>query len=549
MHDRLVIPVAVTVLAGALFTLLGGCAARNYRRDADQEVYRIIDERWQAEFGSKANYIISDIAEPNAPTQPYPSVFAVDTAARRLTLVQAVQLATVRNRDYQTQKESLYLQALDLTLARHDFAPQLFGLLNSGYGKSAGAESIGADAALGFDQLLADGAVISVQIASEWLRFLTGDPSASLGSVLSAAVTQPLLRGAGRKIAQENLTQAERDTLYQLRSFARFRKTFVVSVVTSYYRVLQARDSVANSRNNYDKLLQAEQRLDMLASAGRLPRFEVQQAQQDTLEAWDDFVQTREIYEQQFDDFKIVLGLSPDAEVELDPDELLALETMGVADPNFNVADSIEIALGHRLDLLTARDQVDDAARKVVVAEDALRADLNLVGTIGVPSEEHTRFARLRFDRSDYTLGLEADLPFDRKSERNSYRQALIQLIRQQRAFDLAADEVKLGVRDAYRSFTQAAVRYRIQQTSLKLAQGRVESTDLLIQAGRAITRDLLESQAALLRAQNARTDALVSYVVASLNFARDIGALYVRPDGTWENHGLNPPPPHTATQ
>ena len=549
MRQRLLKTIPALLVSGLVALAFSGCAAKNYQRDADQEVYRIIDEKWQAQFGSKANYVISDVADANQ-LSPLPALKQqLDRSLRSLTLAQAVQLATIRNRDYQTQKESLYLETLDLTLTRHDFAPQLFGLLNSGYSKTAGEESIGADAALGFEQLLADGAVISVQIATEWLRFLTGDPGASLGSVLSATVTQPLLRGAGRKIAQENLTQAERDTLYQLRSFARFRKTFVVSVVTSYYRVLQARDSVANSRNNYDKLLQAEQRLDMLASAGRLPRFEVQQAQQDTLEAWDDFVQTREIYEQQFDDFKIVLGLSPDAEVELDPDELLALETMGVADPNFNVADSIEIALGHRLDLLTARDQVDDAARKVVVAEDALRADLNLVGTIGVPSEEHTRFARLRFDRSDYTLGLEADLPFDRKSERNSYRQALIQLIRQQRAFDLAADEVKLGVRDAYRSFTQAAVRYRIQQTSLKLAQGRVESTDLLIQAGRAITRDLLESQAALLRAQNARTDALVSYVVASLNFARDIGALYVRPDGTWENHGLNPPPPHTATQ
>jgi hypothetical protein len=56
---------------------------------------------------------------------------------------------------------------------------------------------------------------------------------------LSASVTQPLLRGSGRQIVQENLTQAERNALYQIRSFNRYRQTFVVSIVNDYYRVLQ----------------------------------------------------------------------------------------------------------------------------------------------------------------------------------------------------------------------------------------------------------------------------------------------------------------------
>jgi len=42
-------------------------------------------------------------------------------------------------------------------------------------------------------------------------------------SILSATVTQPLLRGSDRKVVLENLTQAERDTLYQVRFFNRFR--------------------------------------------------------------------------------------------------------------------------------------------------------------------------------------------------------------------------------------------------------------------------------------------------------------------------------------
>ncbi|GAI15779.1 unnamed protein product, partial [marine sediment metagenome] len=96
-------------------------------------------------------------------------------------------------------------------------------------------------------------------------------------------------------------------------------------------------------------------------------------------------------------------------------------------------------------------------------------------------------------------------------------------------------DEVKFDVRQAYRQLQEAAERYRIQRNSLDLAQKRVESTTLLLEAGRARTRDLLESQDALLRAQNDVTDALVAHVIAKLSFFRDVGVLQVRPDGMWE--------------
>ena len=80
-----------------------------------------------------------------------------------------------------------------------------------------------------------------------------------------------------------------------------------------------------------------------------------------------------------------------------------------------------------------------------------------------------------------------------------------------------------------------AAELYRIQKNSLELADRRVESTSLLLQAGRLTTRDLLESQDALLEAQDSVTEALIGHAIAKLNFFRDVGILEVRPDGMWE--------------
>ena len=160
---------------------------------------------------------------------------------------------------------------------------------------------------------------------------------------------------------------------------------------------------------------------------------------------------------------------------------------------------------------------------------------LNLTAAAQAGSTEKTKFSRLQPHRGTYSLGLEADLPLDRKTERNAYRQALITLLQQQRQYDNDRDQAKLDVREDYRKLTEAAESYRIQKSSLALAEKRVESTTLLLEAGRATTRDLLESQNALLEAQNGLTRTLVDHAIAKLSFFRDIGILQVKPDGMWE--------------
>ena len=512
---------------------VAGCSPERYKAEADKEVYQIIDDKWQDGFGSKSNYVISDSNVPAPPNDL--QVEKAVPASGLISLAQAVALATAHNRDYQRQKEQLYLTALDLTLARHQFARQWFGTVDASYLRNSSDEQVGSDGELGFDQLLADGARISTSIAIDWTRFLTGDPRTSLGSVLSASVTQPLLRGSGRKIAQENLTQAERNALYQIRAFNRYRQTFVVSVVNDYYRILQERDAVTNAKNNHESKVELRQRLQMEANEGVTPRFQVDQAEQSELLAQDSYLRAQQRYEQLLDAFKITLSLPTDATVELDQDELKALEKTGIAEPDYELDAAIETALAQRLDLANSENAVDDSVRKAAVAADNLGAELNLVGSASVGSTPETDFERLQFHRGTYGLGLEADLPLDRKAERNAYREALITLQQRQRQHEKDVDQVKLDVRDAYRKLKEEAESYRTQQKALQLAKVRVGVSPILWEAGRMNARDYLESQDAFLKAQNDVTATLVSHAIAKLNFFRDIGILQVRPDGMWE--------------
>lgn len=510
-----------------------GCNYEEYKAAADEDVQAILASKWKPQHGTQANARIGDVEKDPNDLYFDPNYIPNGT----VSLAEAVAIATARNRDYQQQKENLYLTALDLTLFRHDFAPKWFGTIDAGYINRAdnGGETVGAGGSLGFNQLLADGTEISTSITTDWLKYLTGESDASLGSILAGSISKPLLRGAGKDVVQENLTQAERNVLYQIRTFSRYRKTFVVSIVSDYFRVLQALDQVKNAESNYRSLMLSYEQAKANAEAGRLAKLEADQTEQRMLQARDGLASAERRYQQALDLFKIKLAIPTNAILTLDPNALMTLSAKEVSEPNFNVDDAIDTAVSLRLDLATIKDQVDDARRKIKVSENALLADLNLVASSRVASTPDTEAARLRFNDGAYSIGAELDLPLDQMAERNAYRESLITLMQRKRSYENAVDNVKLDVRNAYRSLTESAQRYQIQKISLKLAQERVDSTSLLFQAGRAQARDLLDSQDSLLLAQNEVTSNLIDYNIAKLSFYRDIEILTVKPDGLWE--------------
>ncbi|MBN2018945.1 MAG: TolC family protein [Sedimentisphaerales bacterium] len=515
--------------------IMSGCSPEFHKDDADKEVYNIIDHKWRAGFGEKANYIVSD---SNLADQNEIKITSYPVAPETMSLAQAVGIATANSRNYQARKENLYLNVLSLTGERYKYAVQWFATVDVGYSKSGeSTEDIEAGAEFGARKtiLTPEGIIASSALKINWSRFLTGDPRITLASILTADVIVPLLGGGGGKADWENLTQAERDVLYGIREFNRFRQTFVVDTINAYYGVLQQRDTVTNAQNNYQRVLESQDRLEMEAEAGRRTRIDVDEARQNVLRAQESVVSTRQRYERTLDDFKFRLAIATDANIELDQNELAALKEMGVTEPTFALDEAIETALVSRLDLANSTDKIDDNLRKAKLAAEGLGPQLNVKATIEAASpDEETDFERIRFHEGDYTVGFDADLPFDRKNQRNAYRTSLINLERQKRQYAADVDSVKLEVRDAYRRLIQTAEQYRIQDNSLKLATQRVESNRLLLDAGRVTVRILLESQDSLVNAENAVTAALIEHLNAKLSFYRDVGILHVKPDGMW---------------
>ncbi|MCP4613854.1 MAG: TolC family protein [Planctomycetes bacterium] len=514
----------------------GGCSPEQYKADADTEVYKIIDEKWEDGFGQKANYIINDcntvISTIDIPVEK------VIPPSGIISLSEAVAIATKYNRNYKTRKEALYQSALDLTGTRYQYALQWFGTVDGTYtdDKSAG-DDVTIETSTGANKtgLFLDGVLFNAGIAVDWVRFLTGDPRTTLGTILSGDVTLPLLGSGAGKVRQENLTQAERQVLYDIRSFNRYRKQFIVDIVDQYYNILERRANVTNAEDSYKRLLESKKRLEIEVGTGAKAPADVDETEQQLLEAENSVVAQQQSYEGLLDQFKVTLTLPTDADIVLDPNELIALENIGITPVNYTTEMAIETARQWRLDLANSADYVEDAERKLVLAAEGLGMQLDLTGSVDVGSPAKTKFDRLQFQKGAYSLGFEADLPFSQVSERNNYREKLLDLEQAIREYENDQDNIELSMRSALRDLRAKAEQYRIEKMALVLAQRRKDSQEMLLSIGQGETRLLLDAEGAILRAQNTVMSRLVAHAVAKLGFYRDVGILQVKPDGMWE--------------
>lgn len=516
----------------------------------------------------------------------------------RLNLLEALAVAAQNSRDYQSRKETVFVAALDLDLERDRFRPTFGGGTEAevvsdltGDPDRAGGRI---SPELSFSQRLENGVSFTGAIGLDLVKLFTQSEDSSLGLFGDASVSVPLLRGSGRHIVREPLTQAERDTIYAIYEFERFKREFVVRIASRYLGVLQALDQVTNAEQNYRSLILSASRLRALANEGRVSEVEVDQAVQNELQARDRWISAQQSYDRQLDAFRIDLGLPADALVELERGEIerlgeavraaLALtETPSdgdreASDPVVSESDArnpgrgarmlgtgadaeivldpptregagpyeleeplaVALALSNRLDLRRTEGSVVDAQRRVVIAADQLRAELTLLGSAslgegrGVLSGEQPDSTSLRLDEGRYSGLLTLDLPFERTAERNAYRVSLINFERSVRDLQALEDQIKAEVRDRLRVLLTSREGLKIQAAAVRLAERRVESTRLFLETGRAQTRDLLEAQEDLISAQNALTSALVSYRVAELELQRDMGVLQVDENALW---------------
>jgi outer membrane protein TolC len=520
----------------------------------------------------------SDNLEPIAhwPEKDYPKagetsgddIVLVSGQTLKLSLIQALQVSAMNSPEYQSKKEEVFKSALSLDLARNEFGLTFRGegetsITENKSGSGDTVKGVEHSGSLGLSKSLKSGAKFAATLAVDLVSLLTQGQTSSFGITGDASVSIPLLRGAGRYIVSEPLTQAERNVVYAIYEFEKYKQTFAVEIARSYLNVLRQLDQVDNNAEVYKNLMVSARRTRALADAGRSTEIQVDQAVQNELSARNRWINATDSYNSSLDSFKKSLGLPPDANIKLDRAELEGLtarisaivrdieksttsgsstELVGIGMENAGPLEmeekaAIELAFDNRLDLRVSEGRVYDAQRSVVVRADALGAEVTLLGQANLGQSRSLgqagmEDAGIRSDEGVYKALLNIDLPLERTSERKAYRESLISLESAVRDLQSMEDDIKLSIRNRLRSMSKAREALSIQTRAVELAEKRVKSTDMFFEAGRAQLRDILEAQEALLSARNSLTSAVVDYRMAELEFQIDTGILEIDQKG-----------------
>jgi outer membrane protein TolC len=495
-----------------------GCASR-YERSADREGDEIMREGEASVEDFRANLVRpapdTPAREDRAPPVEVPAI---------LTLEDALRIATECNRDYKAQREGFFLAALGVGLTRRNFEEWVFtGSLSNNLTDDDEIQlfETTALAFTGTRAVLPTGG--SLTISGQLTQ--VHEPETEGTVTGTATFTQPLLRGAGKSVAWEPLTLAERGLVYQARSFELYRQDFTVSIIQQYSNLVSQRRSVTNAENRVASNDYVQRQAKALYRLEMGTQTDVFRAEREYRNAQNSLLDAQQGYQLALDQFKITLGLPLSATFEIVDD------IPEPADLDPTVDGAVEAALANRLDLVTARQQTEDAGRAVLVAKNALLPDLDFTASYNAIAIGNT-LADFGAEPHNWAFGLSLEIPLDRKAERNAYKSAIIGYEQSKRSLQQTEDNAILSVRDALRRLRQTRLQIQNDKDNIRTIERLLLKADLENRAGRGSNRDVVEATNDLADAKNSLNDRYVSYLIDTLNLQQEMGLLFVDKEG-----------------
>lgn len=530
---------------------LSACSTGFYKKWADRETYGILRKKASKVPNSGQDFlnitppapVNLEALEKSMKKEEFLGHRAfVEEGARVIDLAKALELGVHRNRSYLTQKETVYQTALGLTLARQQYSPILSG---NGSGTKASTLTVNnlnnlvrtstqtTTGNLGVTALTRTGAQIATNLTANFLRYLTGNGVGNGLSQLGVSMTQPMLAGAGYLSASETLTIAERNVLYAIRSFAQYRKTFVVGVASQYFSTIQLRETARNAYKAYMafEFVVARETAMQAENAANSTKSSVFRLVQSRIVFHRNWLNAIQAYEAGLDSLKILLGLPVTERIVLDYKDKNSLKIIDVPG---TLEEAIKVGMNNRMDIWNLRDQVEDASRQVLIAKQQALPTLNALVNYSVLDNPGRRHFALEPENRNYTAGINGDLNLNQKPERNNMRNAIITEQQARRALDLAEENARSAIRADWRNLELARKQYDLAVTGMALSTSRVEVEEAFNSEGIGTAINLVDAQSDMNTTRNLMVSTSINHTLVRLQLWLDMGVLFIDKDGGW---------------
>ena len=236
------------------------------------------------------------------------------------------------------------------------------------------------------------------------------------------------------------------------------------------------------------------------------------------------------------------------------PGDLLALqlvqarartERIELAPVDLRWERAIQVADKYRRDLMNARATLVDTWRLIRFNANQLESSLDLVFSGDISNFGQSPI-NLQSSTGRLRVGLQFDAPLTRLSERNTYRQALIEYQQARRNFYAFEDTVARALRQELRTIAANQINFELQRLAVLEAARQVDrNEDIRIDqeltgqaSGATAARDAVSALTDLLDAQNNFMSIWVNYEAQRRFLDLDLGTMQLDPEGIWIDPG-----------
>jgi len=341
---------------------------------------------------------------------------------------------------------------------------------------------------------------------------------------LRLVLTQPLLRGFGPNASLFELRNARRSRVGQERGLELARQRVALEVAAAFYGVIAQRQLLDVARQSLARTEVLLRSSNARLEVGMASKLDVFRAELQAQQARGAMVRSEAALASALERFRGALALPPDDSVEPEAAALPVADTSDIEPPELLVRRALE----NRLELVEAREQVEDARRAASLARQNLlpQLDLNLgVTQLGVAGSFGDAWTS--GDRRVQVF-LSASYPLQQYSQRATSAVAQLQVGSRERGVRQREIEIEQEVRQAARELEQIRKSVELQQQAVEVAAQQRRLAVLRYQRGLGSNFDVVDAEGSLVNARSALVQLLTSWAVARLDLKRTAGTLDV---------------------
>ena len=334
------------------------------------------------------------------------------------------------------------------------------------------------------------------------------------------ALAQPIFQGRTQLENRDRIDDALRRIASSRNALGTAREELALRVVQGYYDVVGAGELVAVAESSLDRVEELREIAEAKLGLGSISKMDVFRAEIHAARLKNALVQQRARREEGLDALKMLLGIDPRLNLEIDP------RIQGPAPSRLVGADPVETALERRLEVIEARQQATDAERKLVLARQRLWPAVFLTGFYARQGLGDTFDDSLGLERDEWTVGLRSTVGLDRTAEHVAVAEAELALRGSERQFRRVRDEVVKEVREAVRLLERSRAERNLAEEIAGHADHQAELARFRYDKGITNNFDLVQAEESRTEAKSAFVLATIHEAVAAANVRRAAGTL-----------------------